>query len=99
MSKEKNTECCSRLGKVGGQAVLEGVMMKSGDDVCLAVRKSDGSIEKKKSKFVSLRKKHKICNLPLIRGVINFIEMMKLSMVTLNDSMEMLGLETDEDSE
>ena len=63
MKKEQNC----RLGKVGGQAVLEGVMMKSGDDVALAVRKEDGTIEVKKSKHVSLRKKHKILNIPLIR--------------------------------
>ncbi len=87
----------SRLGKVGGQAVLEGVMMKSVEDVCLAVRKDDGSIEKKKSKFISLRKKYKIFNLPLIRGVVNFIEMLSLSMGTLTDSAEMLGLEEEEE--
>ena len=43
MKKEKN----ERLGKVGGQAVLEGVMMKSGDDVSLAVRRPDGKIDVK----------------------------------------------------
>lgn len=93
MSREKNTVRAERLGKVGGQAVLEGVMMKSGEDVCLAVRKEDGSIEKKNSKFVSLRKKYKLCNLPLIRGVVNFVEMMYLSMGTLSDSAEMLGID------
>lgn len=81
-----------RLGRVGGQAVLEGVMMKSGDDVCLAVRTEDGGIKTKKSSFVSLRRKHKFCNLPIIRGVINFVEMMSLSMGTLSDSADMLGV-------
>lgn len=91
MKKENITE--NRLGKVGGQAVLEGVMMKSGDDTCLAVRCDDGSVVTKKTKFVSLRKKHKFFNLPLIRGVVNFIEMMCLSMSTLGASAEMLGID------
>ncbi len=90
--KKENTEN-KRLGRVGGQAVLEGVMMKSGDDTCLAVRCDDGSVVTKKTKFVSLRKKHKFFNLPLIRGVVNFVEMMCLSMSTLSSSAEMLGID------
>lgn len=96
MSKDKKQKCCyipERRGKVGGQAVLEGVMMKSGDRVALTVRKDDGTKETKISKFVSVRKKFKILNFPLIRGVVNFIEMMELSFSTLNDSAEMLGID------
>ncbi|MCQ2456486.1 MAG: DUF1385 domain-containing protein [Clostridia bacterium] len=93
MSKKESREKNPRLGKVGGQAVLEGVMMKSGDEVCICVRKEDGTIEKKNNKFVSLRKKHKFCNVPIIRGVINFVEMLRLSMGTLNDSAEMMGID------
>ena len=74
MKKEKN----ERLGKVGGQAVLEGVMMKSGDDVSLAVRRPDGKIDVKNSKFTSMRKKNKFWNFPIIRGCVNMVEMMKL---------------------
>lgn len=86
----------SRLGLVGGQAVLEGVMMKSGDDVNLAVRSEDGSITTHATVFTSLRKKYKICRVPLIRGCVNFVESMMLSMNTLTHSMEMLGIEDDE---
>ena len=93
MKKKTNDALACRLGKVGGQAVLEGVMMKSGEDTCLAVRCEDGSITTRKTKFVSLRKKYKICNIPLIRGVINFVEMMRLSMSTLTASAEMLGID------
>ena len=91
--KKKNPELSCRLGKVGGQAVLEGVMMKSGDETCLAVRKDDGTIVTQNKKFVSVRKKHKILNLPLVRGVVNFVEMMSLSMSTLTASAEMLGID------
>ena len=88
---KKETNC--RLGKVGGQAVLEGVMMKSGDSVALAVRKEDGTIALKKSTFVSARKKNKFWNIPLIRGCVNMVEMMRLSFTTLNDSAQMLGID------
>ena len=96
MSKKTKQQCCyipERRGKVGGQAVLEGVMMKSGERVALTVRKDDGTKETKISNFVSVRKKYKICNLPIVRGVVNFIEMMKLSLSTLNDSADMLGID------
>lgn len=93
MKKTKNDELSCRLGRVGGQAVLEGVMMKSGDETCLAVRSEDGKIITQNKKFVSVRKKYKICNLPLIRGVVNFVEMMILSMSTLTASAEMLGID------
>ena len=96
MSKTKQTELNCRLGKVGGQAVIEGVMMKSGEETCLAVRGEDGKITVRNKKFVSLRKKYKIFNLPLIRGVVNFVEMMKLSMGTLSESAEMLGIDETE---
>lgn len=91
----KNKEKNLRLGKVGGQAVLEGVMMKSGDNVSLAVRKDDGTIEIKNSEFHSLRKK-KFWNIPLIRGCVNMVEMMKLSYTTLEDSANMIGVDDSE---
>jgi len=95
MKKEKNC----RLGKVGGQAVLEGIMMKSGENVALCVRKEDGTIEMKKSKHYSLVKKHKFCNIPIIRGCIAMVESMILSFSTLSDSANMLGIdETEEES-
>lgn len=82
-----------RLGAVGGQAVLEGVMMKSGDDLAIAVRREDGRIVTKKKIFRSVRKKYKVLDLPVIRGVVNFVEMMSMSMSTLNDSAEMMGFD------
>lgn len=84
-----------RLGLVGGQALLEGVMMKSGDDVSMAVRDESGKILTDHKKIVSLRKKYKICRIPLIRGCVNFVEMLSLSMTTLTHSMEMSGIDTD----
>lgn len=92
-----NKNCCKeRLGTVGGQAVLEGVMMKSKDLVALSVRAEDGSISTEVEKYSSVRDKHKILNLPIIRGIVNFVEMMILSMKTLNKSADMLGIEEEE---
>lgn len=92
MKKEKNC----RLGKVGGQAVLEGVMMRSGSHISLAVRKDDGTIEVKNSEFTSLRKKNKFFDLPFIRGCVNMVESMKMSFSTLEDSANMLGIDDTE---
>ncbi|MBE6569966.1 MAG: DUF1385 domain-containing protein [Ruminococcaceae bacterium] len=86
----------SRLGLVGGQAVLEGVMMKSGNDMSLAVRGEDGKIVTTEEKFTSLRQKYKFFRIPVIRGCVNFVEMMMLSMNTLTKSMEMLGIDDEE---
>ncbi len=99
MSKKQN--CTSEgskscLGKVGGQAVLEGVMMKAGERTVTTCRKEDGSIYVNDAKFTSVRKKHKILNIPILRGVINFVEMMILSVKTLNASADALGLEDEE---
>lgn len=91
-AKEKN-ERNERLGIVGGQAVLEGVMMKSGDKCSLAVRMPDGGISVDDSVHVSLRKKNKFFALPLIRGIVGFVEQLKLSMDMLTKSADMQGLD------
>ena len=93
--KEKDASC--RLGRVGGQAVLEGVMMKAGSRTVTTCRKDDGTLVVNDDTFVSVRKKHKFLNIPILRGVVNFIEMMILSVKTLNASADALGIE-DEDS-
>lgn len=71
---------------IGGQAVLEGVMMKNQNEYSIAVRKPDGQIEVKKEKYKSLRDKSKVANLPVIRGVVTFVESLKTGMETLNYS-------------
>jgi len=91
--KNKDNGINCRLGTVGGQAVLEGVMMKSKDLVALSVRSENGEINTEVEKFTSIRKKHKFFDIPIIRGVVNFAEMMILSFKTLNRSADMLGIE------
>ena len=57
---------------IGGQAVIEGIMMQNGDDYAIAVRKPDGEIEVKRDRYVSLTEKYPILGLPFIRGVFKF---------------------------
>jgi len=94
---DKNCDLSCRRNRVGGQAVIEGVMMKNGEDVCLAMRKEDGTVEVDKSKFVSVRKKNKILNIPILRGIIGFVESMILSFRTIDKSTAVLELDEEKD--
>jgi len=101
MSKKNEQNSCpfaDRLGKVGGQAVLEGVMMKAGKRMVTTCRKEDGSLVVTDDNFVSAREKYKILDLPLIRGVVSFAESMIMSFKTLGASADALGLEEEEPS-
>jgi uncharacterized protein YqhQ len=73
---------------IGGQAVLEGVMMRAPGMVATAVRKSDGTIVIQKLPFRSLAERSRIFRLPLLRGAVGLIEMMTLGIKTLNFSAE-----------
>lgn len=75
---------------VGGQAVMEGVMMKNEDRYAVAVRKPDHTIDVKVSTFKETIKNKKLRRLPFIRGVINFIESLILGMQTLMYSASFL---------
>ena len=93
--REKKPKNC-RLNQVGGQAVLEGVMMKAGTRTATACRLPSGAITVVPDEFVSVRKKHKILNIPIVRGVVNFVEMLMLSMKTLTASAEVAASEEDD---
>ena len=98
MKKEKKMKNL-RLGTVGGEAVLEGVMMKSGDRYAVSVRKEDGSIQTVRDSCVSIRKRVKILNIPVVRGVVNMVETMMLSYKALSISAEAMGInEAEEES-
>lgn len=89
-SGNKKKEINPRLGKVGGQAVLEGVMMKSGETVAICVRKTGGALATRKRRVPPLKDKYKWMGVPIVRGVVNFIEMLVLAMSTMTESAEML---------
>ncbi|ROR31517.1 uncharacterized protein YqhQ [Mobilisporobacter senegalensis] len=71
---------------IGGQAVIEGVMMKNKDVYAVAVRKPGKEIAIEKSTFVSISEKYKLFKLPIFRGILAFIESMMIGMKTLTFS-------------
>lgn len=71
---------------VGGQAVIEGVMMRSPNNLTIAVRKADGTIKVKKRHFRTFTQRHKWLNVPIVRGVINLVEMMYVGSDAINYS-------------
>ncbi len=91
MSKQKYTS-------IGGQALIEGIMMRGTDKTAMAVRKPDGEIEIKYLNFTPIAKKHKFLGLPIIRGVVNYIESMIWGYKSLMLSADISGF-AEEDGE
>ncbi len=84
---------------VGGQALMEGVMMQGPKGIATAVRKTDGDIIVEHHEFNHLRDKYKILGVPVIRGIVNFFESMVLGYRMLMYSAEASGMEDLEDVE
>ena len=85
-----------RLGAVGGQAVLDGVMMKAEGRCAVSVRCPDGSIQTELVLFQPLGKRHPILGLPLIRGFINFCQMLALGQRVLSISVALTDPEPEQ---
>lgn len=85
-----------KYAKIGGQAVIEGVMMRCGNDYAVAVRKPDGEIEVKKDVYKGLVGRLNMRNVPIIRGVFAFIDSLVLGMKTLTYSASFYEDEEDE---
>ena len=71
---------------IGGQAVMEGIMMKNQDTYAIAVRKPDASIVVEKNEYESICKNKKLRKIPFFRGVVSFLDSMILGMKTLTFS-------------
>ena len=76
----------SRYSGIGGQAVLEGVMMKNKEKYAVAVRKPDGEIEVEVETYQGLAHGSKFKELPFIRGILNFLDSLILGTRALNYS-------------
>lgn len=76
---------------IGGQALIEGIMMRGPKRSVMAVRKKDGSIDISERKFTNLKEKYPILKLPIIRGVAGFIESMTVGYKAMMDSAEISG--------
>ena len=73
-----------KSSNIGGQAVMEGIMMKNGSEYAVAVRKSNGEIELKQETYHSVfEKMSALIKIPFVRGVFNFIDSMVLGTTTL----------------
>jgi uncharacterized protein YqhQ len=79
---------------VGGQAVIEGVMMRAPGMVATAVRRPDGTIAVRKEPYLSLAEKRKFFRLPVLRGAVGLIEMLIVGLRALSFSAE-AALETE----
>ena len=86
------------ITSIGGQAVMEGVMMRGPHKTVVAVRKPDGEIEKK-IEDNGTTKKNKICRLPIIRGCIGFIESLVIGIKALMYSASFVDIEGEEEEE
>jgi len=78
----------SNIKSVGGQALIEGVMMRGANDIAVAIRKPDKSIQIKREPVTGLVQKYKLNKVPLLRGAIALIDSMILGVRTLMYSAE-----------
>ncbi len=85
-----------KSSNIGGQAVLEGIMMKNGPKYAVAVRKPDGEIEVKADEYKSVVKWEKLTKVPFVRGAFNFVDSLVLGMKTLTYSASLWEEDTEE---
>ena len=85
MAKKKKS---AHYSGIGGQAVLEGVMMKNKDDYAVAIRKADGEIDVEVDVFRGLFPESRITKIPFLRGIFNFIDSLRLGMKCINHSAQ-----------
>lgn len=82
---------------IGGQALIEGIMMKSPQKTVMSVRLPDGSIDTTELKETHLKDKYKFFGIPLVRGVVNLIESFTIGYKALMESAEKSGFAEDEE--
>ena len=84
---------------IGGQAVMEGVMMKSSKSLVMSVRRSDGTIVIEKQSLEAKPWRKRVAKIPLVRGVVAFVESLITGMNLTSRSAEMYGEDLMEDAE
>ena len=95
MDKEKQ-QCNVHMTSIGGQAVLEGIMMRGPKEIATAVRKSDGEIIVDKKPVTTITTRFKFLKLPILRGVVNFIESMVVGVKCLMFSADFYDVDGEE---
>lgn len=97
MKNNKNKECeCNTPVSVGGQALIEGIMMMGPKGAAMSVRLPDGSIDTEELEVKHLRDKFKPAGWPLIRGIVNMVESLLFGFKCMEKSAEKAGID-DED--
>ena len=96
MKKQKTQ---TKYGSVGGQALMEGIMMNGPEGKAMALRMPDGSISVEKKTFNSIKDKNKFFALPMIRGIVNFVEALIFGYRCLMESAEKTGMDLGEEEE
>ena len=91
MSKEKKNK--NEYVAVGGQALMEGIMMRGPKGTAMSLRLPDGTIETQMKDFVSIRKKIKFFNIPILRGIVSFVESMISGYKLLMESAEKTSMD------
>ncbi len=89
MGKDKAVN--EKLGKAGGQALIEGIMMNGPGGAAIAVRRTDKKVIVRKKEFKHLKDKIKIVKIPIIRGIVGFVESMVLGYKCMMESVELSG--------
>ena len=84
---------------IGGQAVMEGIMMRNGGEYSVAVRKENGEIEVKKETYKGVGSKCRLFRLPFIRGIFSFVDSLVLGMKSLNYSASLFMEDGEEEEE
>ena len=90
-------ENVKRITTIGGQALIEGIMMRGPKKTSMAVRLPDGSIEVSELTVSSLRDRYAVWRIPFLRGIATFIDSMRIGFSALGASAEKSGLEDDEE--
>ncbi len=99
MKKDNKDLCCNKTS-IGGQALIEGIMMQNPNGkAAISVRCPDGTIDTEEIEVKHARDKFKFFGWPMIRGVVNYIESMIFGYKCLMISAEKSGLEDMEESE
>ena len=93
--KKKKTQ--TKYGSVGGQALMEGIMMNGPEGKAMALRLPDGSISVEKKTFTSIKDKNKFFGIPMVRGIINFVEALIFGYKCLMESAEKTGMDVEEE--
>ena len=94
MKNNKNKECeCNSPVSVGGQALIEGIMMMGPKGAAMSVRLPDGSIDTEELEVKHLRDKFKPAGWPIIRGIINMVESLLFGYKCMEKSAEKAGID------